>query len=467
MRPRQAVAAFDSASAMLRVLSRHLHGGSSPALGLGPTARLAGPGLLPWVNRLPSALRERAYAWSGQLEAVGQDRLRHVDMEDVAGWVTGHYPRRRGPAVMIGSTSGASTHLAALAGVPWLPQTVLVPVRHRGLHPDEPRAAVDGLAAARAAILTANPTVGLHHMHDANQDRLMIRRMAYFRLKYRRLPAAYADFLRARLQPGGTVLVADCGQRWPTTTTGERQVFQHGAVGGLTAEEYAEGGPRVARFLAEQGSPYSRWDAPPPDTSSPEAEWGFDPALLPDLARLCEQEGWRLERLRFEHPDTLSAPVARIYRDWYAEHGIPPDRLLVGCFALLDVHLPLRQGRVPYWTTFGTRSARDTLLDHLADGPDYDEIDLGLFSHGTCSAGLANIEDWDEVLRLARHRGDYCGVDREVYPQDFASNVRFHAQLAARGPAAPVPHPAPWEWVRRRLQHSPDPAVTYLVEDSA
>lgn len=47
VRPQQAVAAFDSASAMLRVLSRHLHGDSSPALGLGPTARLAGPVLLP------------------------------------------------------------------------------------------------------------------------------------------------------------------------------------------------------------------------------------------------------------------------------------------------------------------------------------------------------------------------------------------------------------------------------------
>ena len=135
--------------------------------------------------------------------------------------------------MLIGSSSGAATHLAALAGVPWLPQTMLVPVRHGGLDPDEPRAAVRGLAAARGAFLAANPQVGLHHMHDANQDRLMIRRMAYFRFKHRRLPAAYAEFLRAHLQPGGTVVVSDCGQRWPTTATGDRQVFQHGAVGGL------------------------------------------------------------------------------------------------------------------------------------------------------------------------------------------------------------------------------------------
>lgn len=464
MRPRRAIASFDSASAMLRVLSRHLNGRSSPALGLGQTARVAGSAVLPWVNRLPAAAREWIYGRSGRLEAVGQNRLGDIDLEAVADWVAGHYPRRRYPAVMIGSTSGASTHLAALAGVPWLPQTMLVPVRHHGLHPDKPRASVDGLAAARDAFLTANPTVGLHHMHDPNQDRLMIRRMAYFRFKYRRLPAAYTDFLRNHLQPGGTVVVTDCGQRWPTTTTGEGQVFQHGAVGGLTAEEYIHGGPRVANFLAQQGSPYSCWDAPPPDGSSAEAEWGFDPALLPDLARLCEEQGWRLERLRFDHPDSLSAPVARTYRDWYAEHGIIPDRLLIGCFALLDVRLPLAQGKVPYWATFGTRPARDTLLDHLTDVAPYDEIDLGLFSHGTCSAGLASAEDWDEVLRLARSRGDYCGVDRDVYPQDFASNVRFHDHLAARGPAAHVPRPAPWEWVRQQLQRLHGPA-TYHAED--
>jgi len=367
--------------------------------------------------------------------------------------------------VLIGSSSGAATHLAALAGVPWLPQTMLVPVRHGGLDPDEPRAAVRGLAAARGAFLAANPQVGLHHMHDANQDRLMIRRMAYFRFKHRRLPAAYAEFLRAHLQPGGTVVVSDCGQRWPTTATGDRQVFQHGAVGGLPAEEYTHGSPRIARFLAEQGSGKRSWDPPAPDTSSPEAEWGFDPALLPDLTRLCDEEGWRLERLRFEQADSLSVPVAELYRAWYAEHSAAADRLLVTCFALLDVHLPLERGLVPYWTTFGTCPARNALLDYLAGTPAYDEIDLGLFSHGTCSIGLAGIDDWDEVLHRARRRGDYCGVDRSVYPQDFASNVRFHDALAAHRAGPSVPHPAPWEWVRQRLQQLDIPGVSYRTEE--
>ena len=89
MKPQRAIASFDSASAMLRVLARHLYGHSSPALGVGPPARVAGRALLPWVNRLPASAREQIYALSGASEAVPQRRLGDVDAEAVAAWVAG------------------------------------------------------------------------------------------------------------------------------------------------------------------------------------------------------------------------------------------------------------------------------------------------------------------------------------------------------------------------------------------
>jgi hypothetical protein len=291
MSPARAVASFDSASTFLRVLARHLHGEASPVLGLGPAAR-ATSRVLPLVNRLPGRAREALYTWSGWSEALPQRRVGDVDAEAVAAWAAGQYPDRRYPAVLIGSSSGAMAHLAALAGIPWLPQTFLVPVRHRRLDPDEPRTAVAELAQARAAFAAANPGTVVHHMHDENQDRLMIRLMGYFRYKYRTLPAAYATFLRDRLEPGGTVVVVDCEERWPTTTVGDRELFQHGAVGDATPEEYANGSERVSAFLAEHGARHSTWDAPAADALSPEAEWGFDPALLSDLTALSADEGW-------------------------------------------------------------------------------------------------------------------------------------------------------------------------------
>lgn len=447
MRSRRAIASFDSASTFLRVLAQHLHGRSSPALGLGPAARAVSH-VLPAVNRMPSRVREQLYTWSGWWEAVWRRQVGHVDTEAVAEWAVRQYPRRRYPAVLVGSSSGAVAHLAALAGIPWLPQTFLVPVRHGRLDRDDPTAALTALAPERDAFTSANPGVALHHMHDANQDRLMIQHMAYFRFKYRRLPAAYAAFLRDCLEPGGTVVVVDCRERWPTTSTGQRQVFQHGAVGDATPEEYAAGSSRVAEFLAAQGSSRRAWQAPPADGQSPEAEWGFDAALLADLA------DFPMARLTFPRADDLSGPVAELYRAWYADQGVPANRLLVSCFAVLDAHLPLARGLVPYWTLFGTCAARDTLDAYLAGADPYDEIHLGLFAHGTDSIGRARIEDWDEVLARARRRGAYCGVDTEAYPQDFASNGRFHRAAAAL-PGDPVAQ-APWPWVREWLRDRAD-----------
>jgi hypothetical protein len=463
VRAERAVASFDSASTFHRVLAQHLHGKGSPALGLGPAARAVSR-LLPVVNHLPRPVRESLYVWSGWSEAIRPRQAGAVDTDAIAEWACSHYPRGQYPAVLIGSSSGAVAHLAALAGIPWLPQTFLVPVRHRRLDPDDPRTAVTDLADARDTFTEANPGVALHHMHDANQDRLMIRRMGYFRYKYRQLPAAYRTFLREHLAPGGTVVVVDCAERWPTTNLGPRQVFQHGAVGDATPEEYAKGGPRVAAFLAEQGARRRAWDPPVADGESPEAEWGFDPALLPELEDLCGAEGWRLDRLAFPRADALSGPVAELYRSWYTERGVSANRLLVSSFAVIDVHVPLTHGLVPYWTLFGTRAAGDTLDHYLRDVEPYDEIHLGLFSHGTCSIGRARIGDWDRVLAHARRHGAYCGVDTRAYPQDFASNGRFHRAAAKLPPAPTPPGTPPWDWVRDRLRsaHS-HPGLDYTA----
>ena len=57
----------------------------------------------------------------------------------------------------------------------------------------------------------------LHHMHDPNQDRLMLGYITYFRPKFLRLPKAYRDFIVETLAPGGTLIITDCRLRWPTS----------------------------------------------------------------------------------------------------------------------------------------------------------------------------------------------------------------------------------------------------------
>jgi hypothetical protein len=179
--------------------------------------------------------------------------------------MTGQYPRGRFPAVAIGSSSGALVHLCAAFGIPLLPTTFLIPVRQRGVDPDDPRAGMQAGLAGAARLLGANADLELHHMHDPNQDRLSLRRMTYFRVKRRTLGQAFTRFLAERLEPGGTIVVSDCRLRWPVTRIGDRHVFQFGAVGGMEPDEFHSGSRRVAEYLARYGSARRRWDPPEPD----------------------------------------------------------------------------------------------------------------------------------------------------------------------------------------------------------
>ncbi|MFC5833978.1 hypothetical protein [Nonomuraea insulae] len=452
MKPGKVVASFDSATGMLRALSRFLRGRDVPLIGQGPAAmEPLASALLGAANRLPRRLQERAYAASGWAEAVPGHKVGGIRSEELARWVTGHYPRRRSQVAFVGSANGALTHLCAALAAPWLPQTLLIPVRRRGVHPDEPREDLRHTRAAGQALLSANPDLVLHHMHDANQDRLMIAGMTYFRIKWRRLPAAYRRYLEENLAPGGTLVVSDCGLRWPVTEAGPRHVFQHGALGGATPQEYQDGGSRVADYLRRYGSPHRRWDYPPADGERPEAEWGFEPGLLPDLQELAVRNGWRLVRMSFAEPEHLSPVVADLYREWYRRRGLPADRLLAECFLLLEPWWTLRSGSVPYWMVFNTEPSLASLTGYL-DGTDpFEEIRLLLFSHGVDSVGLATIERWREMLARASKVGVFTGVDTRAYPRDFASLARAHRELARIRATVPMPLPMDWPTAEKFL----------------
>lgn len=423
------IADFDSASAMLRATARALRGKDFPRLGmtpaLEPLARVLGGA----VNLLPRGLREQVYIVSGALEAPSAKRLAEVRAEDLARWAVRQYPQRAYPAVAIGSSNGAAVHLWSALGIPWLPQTVLLPVRSRP-PVDDPPADMEAHRDEALRLLEANPELALHHMHDANQDRLMLHRMTYFRVKRRSLGATYQDFLDRTLVTGGTIFLVECRMTWPVTRVDERYFFQSGAVGGLTPDEYLHGSARVADYLRRYGSPVRRWSAPPVTSEAPEAEWGFDSALHEDVARLARARGYRLRRIIFDDPMDLSPLVADLYRWWYARRGVVSRRLLVDSFVLMDPLLTLRTGSVPYWMTFNVEPDARRLEAYLNAEPPFDEIALMLFSHGVDSAGLAPISRWQALLSRAARCGWLAGVDPRRYPRDFATFVRYHVALA-------------------------------------
>jgi len=414
----RSVASFDSAAAMLKALARFLHGQDFPALGIRTTPEVA-----PLVNLLPRGARESVYRWSGWAEALPARRLREVRSETITRWAAEQYPERRFPAVAVGSSNGAAVHLWAALGIPWLPQTFLIPVRHPGLDVDDPASGLEWAKGPARLLLDANPDFDLHHMHDPVQDRLMLARMTYFRVKLHRLGNAYERFLAERLAPGASIFLIDCSRRWPTTLAQERHIFQVGAMGGLEPEEILR-----------------RWPKPAPDGDHPEAEWGFAPALAEDVARVAAERGLRVRRLAFVEPEQLSPLVAELYRWWYRRRGVESRRLLVESFILLEPYWALRTGSVPFWTKFAVEPDAAALERYLQGADPYDEIRVMLFSHGVDSAGLAPIERWQAIIDSAGG-GGFVGVDTGRFPRDFATFVRYHRDLKRLSPRLPLAPP--------------------------
>jgi hypothetical protein len=419
--PQKAVASFDSASAFFLALARALDARDFPHLGQ-PRWK-AVPVLASGL--LPPGVRCRAYAIASGREGVPVDRLGDVDLAEVAAWVARTYPERRYPGVLIGSSNGALTHLAAACGLAWLPQTLLVPVRRRGADPADMPAALEFGARHGPALLQHNPRVVLHQMQDANQDALSGSQMAYFRVKWTGLPPAYERFLDQRLEPGAPVIVLRDTSTWPVTRVGDRHVFQVGAHGGMTAEEYLE-----------------EPDVPAPDGVAAEAEWGFAEPLLGALHAWAGRTGHPVVEVRYGHPQVPAAAVADVVRAWTRRRGGAAERLLVSSFVVHDPWRTITTGSVPFWTFFPVQHAARDLEAYLTR-TSYDEVDVLLFSHGVRSRGLADARSWQRVADGARRRGRLLGVDARAFPADFAVFARYASALRSLPDDGPPWSPLP------------------------
>lgn len=420
------IAGFDSATAMLRATAAYLRGEDFPGMGTIP------PALEPVataINHLPREAKELVYTLGSAGESIPPAWLGNVSSEVVAQWMVSEYPQQEYQSVAIGSSSGALVHLCAAMGMPWLPQTFLIPVLYPELHPDEPKKAMEWGRKTAPALLDANPDLQLHHMYDPSQDRLTMRGMTYFRVKYLRLSAAYKRFLAENLPRGGTIFIVECERTWPTTRIADRHVFQFGALGGATPEEYFDNSDRVRRYLEQYHSHRRSWDAPIPDADTPEAEWGFAASLRQDIENFARDRDYHVRRIIFKEPEHLSPFVAELYRWWYKQRGMIANRLLVESFILLEPMWTLRTGSVPFWMKFNMEPSLNWVKEYLQQADPYDEIFMILFSHGVESVGLPSLNQWREVFKYARQRGEFIGMVEADFPRNFATLMRYYTDL--------------------------------------
>ena len=401
--PVKLVAAFDSASVLHSANVAALRGEPFPNLGGSAFAGLS----VRAASKLPWSVLRGIYTRIGASEGIDPSRLGDVDMAAVAAVFADRYPRRRYPAVMIGSSNGSLTHLAAAMQVPWLPDTVLVPVAHSGDR-DRPDLALEFGRQVARALLERNHDVVLHHMHDQLQDALMAEQMAYFRLKWHQLPAAYADFVKDQLARDGTVVVINDTSTWPVSRIGPRHVFQDGGRGGTLPRDYL-----------------ARPHAPVPDEEAAESEWGLDKRFRDDVRRWCDTQGFRYAEVSYRGPQAPAAAVATVMRRWYRSRDEPANRLVVPSFILGDPWQTICAGAVPFWTHFAVRPALDALDEYLTSTEPYEDVHVFLFEHGVRSPGIAGPDDFAAVVRRHGATPHLDGLDPQKFPHDIGTLSRY------------------------------------------
>ena len=420
------LASHDSATGMVMALSDFLKNKAFEGVGVVPTNELYAR----FINTLPTSWRKKLYSLGGEFSAYPSSKIDEIDASELERWVYDQYPEKEYPAIAVGSSNGAMIHLCAAMGIPWLPQTFLVPL-NKGKHfpVDEPKETMNWAERPADTFLENNPGWQLHHMMDPNQDRLRVSSVAYFRIKKAEPGKWYEKFIQERLSAGGRIIYVDCSLSWPVRKINERHYFQFGGLGGLEPKEYYEGSTKVEQFLEKSGSKSKDWDAPKPNAEAPEAEWGLQTSLIEKFRSYCDQRGIPSTRISFHHPQDLSSPVANLFRRWYEQEGSPSKRLLVETFNMISPFLSLKKGCIPYWFFFNVDMAAKDLQSFLKNSKPFDEIYMMMLSHGKHSVGMAEIDQWKSLLRQAGKKHSFIGTSPEEYPVDMAVYARYSKNL--------------------------------------
>ncbi|NOX44193.1 MAG: hypothetical protein GXO72_00425, partial [Caldiserica bacterium] len=406
--------AFDSAARAVGEVARALGG---PGRGiLEPYPELAAPFL--------QLLRYLPRDWRLAIVRFGMSFSLGYPLDTFASWdpnepfrrYTERYPRRRYDAVVLGDPSGGMAHTATLLGAPLLPPCYLLGARHR-IDPDDMGAYI---ATAREALrgMKSGGEIEVIVHYDPLHDRDLVANAALFRVRALGLPAAYREFIRKYLRPGGTIVIAEDTYTWPQAGLSPGVWLQIGGLGDVSPGEY------LRRF-------------PPPGevTWRRESEWGTPEPFVLAAEGFAREHGFRILRLAFSHPDCYSALAFRAYRAAGAREGLA----ILDCFTTMDARFCVRTGIAPLHLVFNTRDSFEFALAQLKRYP-VRKAYLLLHPSYAAPEDLVYPTEWEEALGELGIEVEWISDPRH-FPDDPYLPFYVAGRLSelARELALPVP----------------------------
>lgn len=383
--------AFDSASRAVGEVSRAL-GAADEGL-LAPYPGLAAP-FLRLLRYLPREWRLAVIRW-GMSFSLGSPLVAFDSWDPYEPFsrYVARYPAGNYDAVVLGDPSGGTVHLAALLGAPLLPPCYLLGARHR-IEPDDMEAYI---ATARAALdgMRAAPGIEVIVHYDPLHDRDLVAHAALFRVRALALPAAYREFIRRHLRRGGTIVIAEDTYTWPQIELSPGIWLQIGGLGDVSPQEY------LHRF-PPPGRPRERR----------ESEWGTPEPFVRAVASFAAENGFRVLRLAFSHPECFSALGYRAYRAAGAREG----PVILDCFTTMDARFCKETGIAPLHLVFNTRDSFGFALELLRKER-VEKAFLLLHPSYAAPEDLVMPEEWERAFRGLGIAVEWV-VDPRFFPDD-------------------------------------------------
>ncbi len=341
-------------------------------------------------------------------------------------------------AMVIGAPSGGIAHLAALLDAPFLSQHFVTRFRYQGQADDVSGYCGFGRRLAET-VLEHNPDLAVINHYDPIHNRFLVPHVNHLRMKLLDLPVPYADFIRARLRGGGTLLFSDCQFMWGQYRVEKRHTFQVGGLGGIPDDEWIKGSAHVKAFLAERGrSDQGDWSIASPWLPAPESEWGSLPPFRQAVEDFAAANGYRFRVLRGSHPEDFSRLAFYAAYQAALSSGREPAGVLIDCFTQTSPTAALRAGLLPLWLPYNCSDSLAFLRQMAPQFPRGKPVLLAPAPSFSPAWDTVSARDWQAACP-PDSEVTWIGVNPAALPVDLAGMFRFVPDLQAWCASHPQP----------------------------
>ena len=357
--------------------------------------------MLHMIGHLPSRVAEWVIPRANSGNVLSGDDLKELKTSELVNGRIADYNNIPGqfPTITLGVGMGGTTaHLALSLGGPFLPQAFVLTLKNGTMTGNVNEYNQLTMPLAKEITRRNSDLMSIQH-YDPVHDGWLVRRVNHLRLKLIDLPDEYKGFIKKKLQPGGDVVYLEGKATWKRFRTGERNTFQIGGWGDISADEFINGSPRLTTFARKEKLSFDHWALDGfPQEEGAESEWGSEPGFGEALEKFCNTEGYHFHKISFSDPNDFSRLAFKAKRYILEKQGIKPSGSVVEVFSQYDAHIVDQTALLPLWLIFNTMDSCDFLDQMKEEFPKGLPVFFSSLATFSLTPDIVPWDKWEEVL---------------------------------------------------------------------